>query len=433
MKLMGSNNKGKHGALRHEGDSPYTTNPVERDDSIRATRIDSDAGEKTASASLPDEQEVFSGKKRRSRLRVAAIVLGCLVLLCGAAYAAFHIWLEAPNPDDDTGLLTFGTPTPGPNASPGASATPRPTDSSTGTGRKPGTYTFVALGKDEVGMNTDTIMVGKLDVNEGTLNICSIPRDTMVNVPWSQRKVNATYVYSSWYHDNGSLEGDLDMTKTYMADLLGFEPDKYILVEIKAFREMVDAVGGITYNVPRDMYYDDPGQNLHIAISAGEKLLDGKNALDVVRFRVGNNNSGYADGDLGRINQQQDFLIVAAKQMLTLGNIPNLPKLFQIITDNLKTDLTDNNLAFYAAEFLKLDGEDITFVTAPVNAGFTIFNQYYASLELEEWLAVVNEYLNPFYEEVTAANVNILLSDDGWTFTSTTGQVPARDSFWQPS
>jgi LCP family protein required for cell wall assembly len=246
-----------------------------------------------------------------------------------------------------------------------------------------------------------------------------------VNVPWAVKNINNTYAALGDGVSTGSIEGVMDGLKA----ILGFPLDNYFLININAFEEMVAAIGGVYYDVPRDMFYDDPGQNLHIAISAGPQLLDGEDALHVVRFRIGNGGTGYANGDLGRIDTQQDFLLSVAKQMLSVGNIPNLPTLIQIAVDNVKTDLTENNLAFYAQEFLKLDGENIRFHTLQAD-GIHIGRLDYVSIHVDEWLEMVNDYLNPFSQQVTRDNVDILTTTDGVNFTSTTGSVPTVGSFY---
>ena len=191
---------------------------------------------------------------------------------------------------------------------------------------------------------------------------------------------------------------------------------------------MVDAVGGIVYDVPRDMFYDAPDQNLHIAIRKGLQRLNGEDALKVVRFRVGNQGTGYPNGDIGRIETQHGFLLAAARQMLSLGNIPNLPALIRIVVENVETDLKENNLVFYAQEFLKLDTENIRFHTLPADL-VSIRGGSYMSIRLDEWLEMVNAYLNPFTQEITEKNVDILTTGNGRSFSSTTGSVPSLESF----
>ncbi|MDO4749767.1 MAG: LCP family protein [Eubacteriales bacterium] len=429
MKLFGGKSHKKHS--EDQIVSQYTTNSVELDEpTVRfdISGADSTAGEQTASAgSLPTETDTdsFVAVKQKKKRRTLLIVLCCAFALILGAVAAIWAWIDDPDVNQE-GLLTQ-TPglvydSPEPSEEPVAEPDPTEEPVEEKTGRKPGTYTVLCMAKDDAGLNTDTMMMVKLDTEEGTLDIVSIPRDILVDVPWGTKKINTMY---------GGAEGvpNLDRAKEYMADVLGFPVDNAIVVDIRAFIQLVDAVGGIYYDVPRPMDYDDPSQNLSIHIPAGPQLLNGQNALHVVRFRVGNNGTGYANGDLGRIETQQDFLMTVANQMLTLGNIPNLPTLYQIVRDNVNTDLTDNNLAFFAQEFLKLDKENVRFHTAPVDMGGAIIGGIaYISLIVDEWIEMVNAYLNPFYEEVTTANVSILTSD-GTTLSSTTGVVPSWDSF----
>lgn len=154
--------------------------------------------------------------------------------------------------------------------------------------RRENTYTILVVGRDRVGLNTDTIMVAMMDCDAGEINVVSIPRDTLVNVDWSVKKVNSIY---------GALgtEGLLDG----ISDLLGFRVDNYVIVNTYVFQALVDAIGGVYYDVPIYMYYDDPNQDLHISLAPGYQWLSGYQAEQVVRFRQNNDGTGYPDGDLG--------------------------------------------------------------------------------------------------------------------------------------
>jgi len=383
-------------------------------------------GQPVSDLPLPSETELYHDVQKgrgRKRRRIAA-VLACAALLGVGAYAALEIWSRPPEVNTE-GPTVQSTPSAAPVPT-AAAAAPEPTPTQTpapADGRRPGVYTFLAFGKDQVALNTDTIMAGRLDTTEGRLDVVSIPRDTLANVKWGVKRINAVYA-NAGKNGEGSVEGFLDAIE----DILGFRPDNYILINIEAFKEMVDTVGGISYDVPRDMFYDAPDQNLHIAIRKGPQRLNGEDALNVVRFRVGNQGSGYPNGDIGRIETQHGFLLAAARQMLSLGNIPNLPALIRIITDNVETDLTEGNLVFYAQEFLKLDAENIRFHTLPTDL-VSIRGGSYVSIRLDEWLEMVNAYLNPFTQEITEENVNILTTTNGWSFASTTGSVPSLESF----
>ncbi len=345
-------------------------------------------------------------RKRRKLPVVICSILAVVALLCGA----YMLW-EAP-PDRQGGLST-PRPTPG-------EVTTSPEDdglTSPKSAADSGIYTFLIVGMDKVGYNTDTIMVGSINTTDHTIDVVSIPRDTLVNIPGSVKKVNTLYSASMNSGGNG-IDGMLEGVR----DLLGFSVDFHAVVDLTAFVELVDAIGGVTYDVPVDMYYDDPVQDLHISIPKGEQWLSGEEALKVVRFRA-----GYASADIGRIGTQQDFLKSVASQMLTLGNIPNLPKFISIFTEYVDTDLTAANISYFARQFLMCSGGNITFHTMPGNYADSVRGFSYVSLYLDEWLEMVNDFLNPYSEPVTSANVNILTHHNG-SFQSTVGYVSGGEN-----
>jgi hypothetical protein len=217
MKLYGSSRHKKNaGGKAKPTESIYTSNPVEVDEPGARYKVygyDSGKGEKTASARpLPTEQELERDVKRSKgrKHRKLAVVLACIVLFCIGAFAIVEIWIQPPSIKDG-GLTVRETPAAEPSSVPTATpaSDPTPTPTPEDTLRKPGTYTFLALGKDDAGLNTDTIMVGKLDTKNGTLDIVSIPRDTLVNVKWANKKINAIYA-NAGDGTEGSIEGAMD-------------------------------------------------------------------------------------------------------------------------------------------------------------------------------------------------------------------------------
>ena len=161
------------------------------------------------------------------------------------------------------------------------------------------------------------------------------------------------------------------------------------------------------------MDYDDPTQDLHIHFTAGEQWLNGEDAVKFLRFRQNNDGTGYGWGDLERIEAQQDFLMTVARQLLSLGNIPNLTTVANIFEEDVITDLSAANIVWYATEALKLSADDIHFMTVPNDPSCNILlpsgeNKAVISIHVDEWLEMVNTYLNPFTMEITESNVDIL-------------------------
>ena len=343
----------------------------------------------------------------RRGVRRGAIALGAVLPTLLFAIITYSIWESPPERPENLPPTQTGSPEDMP-ADDGSDF-----EGAISSGYTDGVFTFLLVGNDDGNGNTDTIMVGRFDTRNSTINIVSIPRDTMVNIGWSTKRINAVY----WGTVNGGGVG-IDGLKRQIKNICGFEVDCYAVIDINAFVGIIDAIDGVTFDVPIDMNYDDPAQNLSIHLSAGVQTLSGEQALGLVRFRQNNGGGGY--GDIGRIETQQAFLKAAAGQMLSLGNIPNISAIIEILTQSTATDLSASNISFFVRQFLKCSGEDIRFYTAPT-VGASIGGASYQSLLLSDWLLMVNDYLNPTGETVTEKNVNILTSN-GSSFFSTTGE-----------
>ena len=279
---------------------------------------------------------------------------------------------------------------------------------------------MLIAGRDVAGLNTDTIMIARLDGVQKRLDVVSLPRDTLVNVPWAVKKVNSLYAFRGAEGLLAGIEG-----------LIGFPVDCYAVVNTAAFRQMIDAVGGVDYEVPMDMRYDDAGQDLHISLAKGMQHLDGAQSEQLVRFRQNNNGTGYADGDLGRIELQHSFLAAAARQILSLKNLTAWPSLGRIVAENTETDLTLGNMAFFARTLMLLKPDNVRFYTAPHNLA-EIRGGSYVALRRDEWLALINEALNPFPAPVAAEDLDLLTWESG-RLSSTRGNAPGLWEFFDYS
>ena len=431
MKLFGDTGKHLHAAQKPGRTVAPARQPAEK----------KPPEQPAAQQAAPERKPFALGEFFRSpiwrKLRAPAIVLGCIVLFFLLVLLVYSIWERPPEvsqegpkvqPTVQPAVETFAPETAKPLAQPEETAqpgtepetTPEPTEEPVATGRKDNCYTFVILANDQFLANTDTILVGRMDTDAGTLDVVHIPRDTLVNVSWGVKKINTVLV---------NERNDPERFLEHLGNLIGFTPDCYAVVNIRAVEKLVDCIGGVYYNVPRDMDYDDPTQDLHIHIPAGYQLLNGENAVKVLRFRVGNDNSGYANGDLGRIATQQSMLKTIAAQFLTLGNIPNLTSAIEIFQDNVTTNLTANNIAFFVREFLKMGTDSVRFHTMPGTL-VSIRGGSYLQVVIDEWVDMVNDYLNPFLHVITADNLNILQDAGALGAVSTTGEELPLTSFF---
>ena len=284
-------------------------------------------------------------------------------------------------------------------------------------------YTVLILGRDTGGGgNTDTMLLASYDVTNQKATVMSIPRDTMVNVGWDVKKINS--VYNSY----GGGEKGIKALYQEIAQLVGFEPDYQVVVEWEAVGEIVDAMGGVYFDVPRDMDYEDPYQDLSIHISKGYQKLNGEQAMGVVRFRDGKN--GYANGDIGRIETQQAFLKAVIEQMLQIQNVTKISQFAKVFQENVTTDLSFQNILWFAQQaiFGGLKVENVNFVTMPYKGVSAWSRSYHQNLSYvvpvaDELLELVNNDLSPFKEVFTLSDLDIRYVNSDGSIGSTTGHV----------
>ncbi len=408
MKLFGSKNSSRRAGERGVSGNEHSSEKVLKNDTDwldELTRPQAPAA-RTGQTRSKSVDEIVAARNKKSKKKktgkVILIILLVIALLAGGVYVALEYFIDPPEQNED-----------GVNNNNNVNHVD---------GRKDGVYTFLVAGTDQISNNTDTIMVGSFDTVNGKLNIVSIPRDTLINIQHEVKKANAAYHYANYYKDiEGSSYYGIDpvtsMRKELVKSMLGFDVDKYVLVNLKAAEEVVDAIGGVEFDLPIDMNFDSKNQDLHIHLNKGKQTLNGEQFVQVMRFR-----SSYAGGDLERIEMQHKLLRALADQMLTLGNVPNISKVAQIVADNMQTDMNTENIIYFIKEFLKLDKDDIQFLTLPkLNTG-SVFGYSYVFTDIDAWLKMVNDSLNPWTTEVTAQNVDIITYKDG-NFYSTTGEV----------
>ena len=269
-----------------------------------------------------------------------------------------------------------------------ASAEPEPADV-----RKPDFYTVLLYGVDDGNGGSDTnILVGFDDAGKA-IHCVSIPRDSAVRIGSSVHKINYAYNH-----------GGAEVLAQSVSNLLGVPVDYTVGVKLSGFVRLVDAIGGVDFNVPIDMDYDDPVQDLSIHFQAGMQHLSGKNALKVVRFRHNNDGTGYGSEDLGRIGTQQAFLKTVARQTLTLSNIGKIGEFAKIFDESVDTKLSVGELAWFGQEACSIGTDNIRFSTLP---GEWSSRESKYLVDPEQSLTLVNEALNPYTADRTLADLDV--------------------------
>lgn len=175
---------------------------------------------------------------------------------------------------------------------------------------------------DDVG-RSDTMFVVTIDTSTKEVSMLSVPRDTRVKIPghgWD--KINHAYA-----------EGGVKLSQKAVEDLLGIPIDYYMTINFAGFYKIVDALGGVDIDVDERMYYEDPYDNLVINIQPGVQHMDGKKAIQYVRYRD-------SAGDIGRIARQQKFIKAMMREAADPTNILKLPAVIKEINEVVKTNMS---------------------------------------------------------------------------------------------
>jgi polyisoprenyl-teichoic acid--peptidoglycan teichoic acid transferase len=213
----------------------------------------------------------------------------------------------------------------------------------------------LVLGLDEEEKRSDVVMLFNFLPGQSRVNVLSIARDTKVIARRRTVKFNALI---------GMGEESLVVDKT--EQLTGLPVDYYITVNFKGFREVVDTLGGVELEVPMNMDYDDPEQDLHIHLSKGLQVLDGAKAEQFVRYRKGNRSrEGFIDGDIGRIRMQQLFIQEFMHQKVKIKYLPKLYDIFYITKANMKTNIDMGDVSYYIRYMRKDLLQDVRTYTLP--------------------------------------------------------------------
>ena len=213
---------------------------------------------------------------------------------------------------------------------------------------------FLLLGQS--GGLTDTIIVCSYDPKTQEAAMLSIPRDTFIGK--NKNRATGSDKINSLYSDKNP-----EKIINAVNQITGLDLQYYVLVDTKALIELVDQIGGVTFNVPINMNYDDSSQNLHIHLTAGEQLINGEKAEQLVRFRHNNNGTSYpteyGDNDYGRMRTQREFITAALNQTLKPENIFKIGNILDIAKNNVKTNIDFDVVKKYIPFAVEFNTENI--------------------------------------------------------------------------
>ena len=313
-------------------------------------------------------------QKKRQKRSILLVVALILILL--GAYAAAKVWVKMDSWQNKAEKSDFVV---------SASEQEKIKD----------IINVAVFGTDEDGFRADVNMVVSFNTTTKELHMISVPRDTRVIL--TDDMIDYLEAEDEYVPNRNGVYGQCKLTEVHayagkdnrcafsvamLEDLLDIEIDYYVKFDLTAFKKVVDAVGGVDFYVPMNMYWDmtDTGGPL-INLKEGMQHLDGDKAEQLVRFR-----DGYAQKDLKRIEVQQEFITALIEKVCSSQTLMSkLDDLVEVVLDCTESDVTVTEALKYVKYVKDLDPAKITSDTVPGEGGSYFDMDEEGTKELIDW------------------------------------------------
>ena len=235
-----------------------------------------------------------------------------------------------------------------------------------------GRRNVVVFGTDKSGMRSDVIMIFSVSATDGEINLLSVPRDTKVRPQnYGTHKITETL----------SLGEDAGVIVSLVKEVTGVPIHDYVIVNFAAVEDTIDALGGVEFDVPQNMYYSDPVQDLYINLRKGVQTLNGEQAVQLLRFR------SYPMGDIRRTEVQREFMKALFEQKASLKYFNKIDDLYKVVEDNIKSSMSYSEILTYAKIIKKIDNPRFNTFETP----YTLADPY-VIINKDELQPIVEEY-----------------------------------------
>ncbi|MDR1913734.1 MAG: LCP family protein [Clostridiales bacterium] len=239
---------------------------------------------------------------------------------------------------------------------------------------------FIVFGLDKSQKRSDSMILGQFDPSDESLELVSVPRDTLISTDQGQMKLNAAYSVSREF----AIE--------QIENLLGVTLPYYITINLEAFKDVVDEIGGVEFEVPFRMRYYDPAQNLNIDLEPGYQTLNGIQAEGLVRFRKSSDGSHSEYNDWDRTLTQQEFVKAVLMKFSQRENV-DIPKIAGIFLEYVETNVDIAMITKYWKYVKTISPENI-YTQTLVGHDERLNGLWYTILNLEESQIIVDNIFN---------------------------------------
>ncbi|MHB8065541.1 MAG: LCP family protein, partial [Ruminiclostridium sp.] len=305
---------------------------------------------------------------------------------------------------------------------------------------------FLLLVGDAASGNTDSMLVANYNPGSNQISIVTIPRDTKVKIEHSTvPKINSAYAAGGREH-----KGAIYASET-VSDLTGININYYVHLNISAIKQITEMLGGVYFDVPAELRYNDPTQDLHIDLKKGYQLLDGDKVEQLLRFRKPSESKYtnkellelkkfYDGSDIKRTEMQVQFIREFISQKLVIQYLPKFNSVINYAFKNIITNMTLTdalklssgliNISSDNFNSFRLDGEDKV-----INAGwYYVYNGKFINIENKESVPAEEVIAEYFYSAngITTPSGELFVPDED-SEPSTSNKKPVKATKKNPS
>ncbi len=301
-------------------------------------------------------------------LAVVLVVFFIVIITFAASFVAFYKPVTSGELPFDTSVdlppVESGSDTPEQNPSDSTPGDENPGPAVPIYTPRDEVYNFLLIGHDRAAKLADVIMLVNFDVNAGKIAVMQIPRDTYIDAGSNVPQINVLFAANY----NRAVYDKIPNPTQYAAERLAEALEKNLCIQIQytavmdldGFAAIVDAIGGVDVDIPIDMEYVDPEQDLVIDLKAGPTHLTGELAEGFVRFR-----DSFIQADIGRVNMQKLFLAAFFDKLISSVSVSNVSSLAGIVLDNLTTSIPFQDVVYFGKNVLTVELSELVMLTIP--------------------------------------------------------------------
>ena len=403
MKLFGNQKRQRTPAARPEEEAPQNE-PIVQEHA--PSREPTDFAVPAPQPKAKTNKKSGQGKQDHTSAKSMAVLLAALALFVTTALMCFYLIeksgqpYELPEQLSNNAKVDYVV-----NSQPSTLETVKEKDPDAPTGVNNSVILNTLLvSLDETSYRTESVMLMSVNLDDYSVSLVSLPRDTYISGNYENSTINDIYREK----DDGKGRG-IRALQEAVEGMVGFKIDYHYVVTQETLTNALDAIDGLRFRVPRLDF---------CVLDSGTRKMDGEDAIQLFTY-----DPDYYDIDLEGPDTQRKFLLSLMSELIATNDEGEMKSRAQAVLNNAETNVDEDTLLYFFKKLTRKSFDDAYSVTMPgeiislgEDEGLDYTVEYY-QVSQEDAVSVLNEYFNPLEKALTVFNINFRqksgLSTDG--------------------